>query len=248
MIDTRPWRHLTLVAPVAGGHRNEVWEGGIGATRVAVRRSRRSGGSLAWELDLIEHLAAEGFRVPVVVPTDDGRRSAGDVVVQRWLDGPPPASPADWHRVGRELQRLHDATRGYRQRPGCCTVGELSDVRRSVDADLDAVPFDVEKRVTAVFAAVADAPVAVVHGDTHAGNLRMADDGAVGLLDWDESRLDVTWHDLSSLPGVDLLPVEARERAERLSHAWEAVNAWTTEPHYARRRLAHLDGGGRGRP
>jgi len=57
----------------------------------------------------------------------------------------------------------------------------------------------------------------------------------VWLLDWDESRVDVTWHDLSNL-GVQVLDDHEHARAQVLSHAWEAVNAWTAEPEYARHR------------
>lgn len=72
-----------------------------------------------------------------------------------------------------------------------------------------------------------------------APNLHITDDGQLGLLDWDESRVDVTWHDLSNL-GIQVLDDDAHERAQRLSDVWEAANAWTAEPDYARRRLARL--------
>ena len=89
------------------------------------------------------------------------------------------------------------------------------------------------------FAAVADGPVSVIHGDPGAANIRIDGNGRVGLLDWDESRVDITWHDLSNL-GVQVLDDRTQRRAERLSHAWEAANGWTTEPGYAQRRLRAL--------
>ena len=66
---------------------------------------------------------------------------------------------------------------------------------------------------------------------------------APGVLDrgrdWDESRVDVVWHDLSNL-GVQVLDDARHVAALRLSDAWEAANAWLLEPDYARRRLARL--------
>ena len=93
--------------------------------------------------------------------------------------------------------------------------------------------------VEAVFETFADAPTAVVHGDPGASNIRMTATGQVALLDWDESRVDVTWHDLSNL-GVAVLEPREHRRALELSDAWEAANAWVTEPDYASARLERL--------
>ena len=90
------------------------------------------------------------------------------------------------------------------------------------------------------FVAELGVEVAVIHGDPHPGNLRLDGRGRVGLLDWDESRVDLVWHDLSNL-GVAVLDPEAHTRAEALSNAWEAANGWVVEPEYAARRLQALD-------
>lgn len=237
-IDPTFWSGLRLDVRVEEGNRNEVWQGTIAAQRVAARVSRRSILSLDWELDLIGHLADLGFRVPRVVPADDGRRHVDGVVVQQWLEGRAPESKHDWQLVGAELQRLHEATREYPQRPECCSVAELEARRRSVDADLDQMPTEVQALVTSVFAGVAHLPPAVVHGDPMAANLRI-DVDQVGLLDWDESRVDVGWHDLSPL-GVRVLSPTDHRRAETLSHAWEVANGWVVEPDYAQTRLDDL--------
>lgn len=105
---------------------------------------------------------------------------------------------------------------------------------------LDAGPSEVVDRLLEVFAEHADVPLAVVHGDRRPGNIRIGPDGSVGLLDWDESRVDLTWHDLSNL-GIQVLAHEEHRRARRLSNAWEAANGWGLEPDYARHRLQLLD-------
>ncbi len=192
--------------------------------------------SLAWELDLVTFLDRNGFVVPTVVETDDGRREADGVVVQRWLEGRPPESDSDWAQVADELRRLHGLTTDYVQRPGCCAVAEITRTSVSVDADMGALPDDVAAEVVDVFAQVATMTVSVIHGDPMAGNIRISNDGAVGLLDFDESRVDVAWHDLSNL-GVQVLADDDHAAALRLSDAWEAANAWVAEPGYAQRRL-----------
>ncbi len=237
--DLRPWPGLALGGRVGGGHRSLVWRGTMNGEPVSIRRNRRSSASFEWELDLMSELADAGFTVPEVVRTADDRRHHLGLVVQRWLPGRPPETDRERRAVAAELARLHSFTNDHRQRPGCCTSPELAEHRRSVDADLDALPQPAQRAVLAEFASVADAPRAVIHGDPHPGNVRIGADGSVALLDWDESRVDVTWHDLSEL-GVDVLDRSDHLRARRLSHAWEAVNAWVAEPDYARRRYRAL--------
>jgi len=240
-IDPTPWSDLRLIEQVVVGNRNEVWRASLRGSPVSVRASRRSQQSLEWELDLLRVLDEAGFRVPTVVPAIDGSSHVNGVVVQRWLDGRTPATLGGWELVATELARLHEVTAGHSQRPGCCVVTELARQRRCLDADLDEMPRQEQETVLAVFAEFVSVPTAVIHGDPAPSNIRISDDGIVGLLDWDESRVDVVWHDLSSL-GTRVLDVADHDRAVRLSHAWEATNGWLVEPDYARRRLARLDG------
>lgn len=242
VIDVTPWQGLELIEPVSDGNRNEVWRAQLGGTQVSVRRSRRSPESLTWELDLLGFLDRAGFRVPIPIRCDNGRRSVGGVVVQLWLSGRSPSSVADWRVVGLELQRLHAETADYPQRPGCVTVRELGDARRSVDADVDVLPVSAVDLVLGVFERFDDVPTAVVHGDPGPGNVRIGSDGRVGLLDWDESRVDLVWHDLSNL-GTQILCDRSHRRSQTLSNAWEAVNAWAIEPEYALERFDRLQHG-----
>lgn len=237
-----PWAGLEALAPANGGSRSQVWRGRLGPRAVSIRRTGRRGPSFEWELDLLEELTGHGFVVPTVVAADDGRRHVDGWVVQEWLDGAEPASERDWRLVAAELLRLHRLTVDHQQRPGCCRVDQLGPVRRSVDADLDAMPEQVRRRVLAEFASVSelDVDVAVIHGDPDPGNIRLDGEGRVGLLDWDESRVDLVWHDLSNL-GVAVLDPQEHARAEALSNAWEAANGWVAEPAYAARRFQALD-------
>lgn len=232
------WPGLTLEQPVEEGNRNEVWRGELDGVAVAVRRSRRAPSSLDWELELLTELGHRGFQVPLPVPSAAGALSHEGVVVQQWIDGRPPSTDSDWRAVADELQRLHRDGPNVRQRPGCVTATELTRTARSVDADMSVLPNDVAARVLAVFESMGDVPTSLIHGDPAPSNIRMTPSG-VALLDWDESRVDLSWHDLSNL-GVVVLDANAQQRAENLSNAWEAANAWTVEPEYARSRLADL--------
>lgn len=237
--DTSWWDSLKLDERIAEGNRNEVWRGSIKGAVVAARRSRRAAQSLDWELDLINTLHNAGFRVPTVIETVDGRRHVDGVVVQHWLDGCAPESAQDWQQVATTLQRLHRHTKNYAQRPGSCAVSELTRTSVSGDADMRALPDDVASDVLAVFSLVMHLPVSVIHGDPMASNIRINTSGEVGLLDFDESRVDVAWHDLSNL-GAQILDDVSHARALQLSDAWEAANGWIVEPDYARKRLESL--------
>jgi aminoglycoside phosphotransferase (APT) family kinase protein len=144
--------------------------------------------------------------------------------------------------VARGLTRLHELTRYWSQRPGFRSTRELLAEDAGGDVHLDLMPEDSVARVREAWAAIADEPTSVVHGDPGASNIRIRD-GRAGLLDWDEARVDASALDLAYLP-VDLageLGMERLARARRAAGAWEAANSWLLEPEYARRRLARLE-------
>jgi Ser/Thr protein kinase RdoA (MazF antagonist) len=237
--DVSGWSGVRLGGRLEGGHRNEVWSGWLDGERVVARVSRRNEASLVWELELLRDLGEAGFLVPTPVVTDVGGLSRDGVVVQRWIDGREPHCVDDWALIAAELRRLHRHCADRPQRPGCCSILELEPSSISVDADMSVLPPDVLTDVLAAFAAFVGSQVTVIHGDPAPSNLRICADGQVGLLDWDESRVDVSGLDLANL-GVRVLSDDEHERVLIAADAWETANAWQAEPDYARRRLADL--------
>lgn len=225
-MDLSPWGSPPIGERLGGGHRNDVFRAGDWV----VRRSRRV--SLDWELDLLDHLSRNGFLVPEVVPTRDGRRHVDGVVVQQWLPGHEPTDD-DWPRVVAELRRLHTLMAGWPPRPDFPGTHELLTLDRGGDVDLTAMPPEAVRACRAAWRALDGEPT-VIHGDPCAANIRIAGD-RVGFLDWDEARVDHPWLDLADIPGLDVPP-----EATAAIHAWEAANAWLLEPEYARRRLVHV--------
>jgi Ser/Thr protein kinase RdoA (MazF antagonist) len=239
------WGQLTVVGPLGGGNRNTVLEVRRGRERLVARRSRRPPASLDWEIDLLDYLACQGLRVPVVVPSLDGRRHIGDVVVQSWLDGSPPQM-RDWPAVAATLRQLHALTAEWPQRPGFASARELLTAERGGDVDLPVMPAAAVAACRAAWQRLAGTPEAVVHGDPGPPNIRISSEG-VGLVDWDETRVDYTDLDMAELPAAGLPP--ARLAAARLGvTAWEAAAGWTVEPSYGRRQLALLQARQQGMP
>ena len=233
------WPGLVVGDPVAEGDRSQVWRGELAGQPVAIRRSTHSLPSLAWELQLLVDLDAAGFLVPVPEPTADGHLHWQEWNVQSWLDGREPRSAAEWQTVSVTLRQIHRRFRGYRQRPGMASVLDLAEARRSVAADLDRTPPEVVATCLAHFEPYLGAQRSLIHGDPHPGNLRIDDLGRVGLLDWDEARVDVVDLDLSNLGGP-VLHGRRREAAEAMANAWEALNGWLIESRYARSRFDQL--------
>lgn len=233
------WLGLTIHERISEGDRSTVWSGSLAGRAVAVRQSRRTTSSLEWELDLLAFLGANGFSVNDPIPSEDGPRQVEGLTVHRWIDGRPPSSVADWKRVTKELRRLHRITLGRPQRPGACSVTELHRARQSVDADLDRTPDEVIEQCVPHFDAYLEGHRTVIHGDPMAGNIRIAADGRVAFLDWDEARVDLPDLDLANL-GRPVLTGTRRRRAESAASAWETLNGWIVEPTYARSRLLEL--------
>ncbi|MFG3498784.1 phosphotransferase [Streptomyces sp. NPDC047928] len=189
---------MSVVGPLTGGVRNEVLEVRLGGDRLVARRSRRGAAALAWELDLLAFLGRHGFTVPGAVRAPDGRRHVDGVVVQRWLDGDPPGVH-DWPAVAAELRRLHTLTRGRPQRPGFRSCRDLPHTERGGDVDLTVMPRVAVEVCRGAWRALPDVPQAVVHGDPAPGDIRVTATG-IGLLDWDEARVDCVDLDLADLP------------------------------------------------
>ncbi len=225
------------VEPLTGGVSNEVWRVRIGDRDAVARLGHRTDADLAWETDLMVTLDRGGLCVPVPIPTVDGQRFADGLVVMTFVEGRPPDGEADWRRVAATLRRLHTLTAGWPQRPGWRSSTDLLTAESGTRIDLTAMPAEGVARCRAAWARLAGGTTCVAHGDPNSGNIRITDD-RVGLIDWDESHVDV--------PELDLvLPHDAADLGEvrydiaaQASAAWEAAVCWGDD--YARDRLAEV--------
>ncbi len=236
------WPRLSLVRPVQAASPGPAWLGRQGTERVLVRRSPRRLDALAWELDLLDHLAQVGLRVPAARPAGDGRRQVDGVVVSAWLDGREPTSAAEWDAVLAALARVHEATADWSQRPGAVTAVELLARRRTELADLDALPAEALGPVEAALEALAaaqDGERAVVHGAARATTVRMVG-STVALLGWDEARVDQPALDRALLT----VPPSRAPRAvvRRAALAYRIAARWPHDEAEGRRLLSELLG------
>ena len=175
---------------------------------------------VASELAWVAEFAAQMPEVPRPIPTADGAPlfvgQTGQVaVLSEFIEGEHPDRAVGAHRraAAEMLARLHKVASNIRDpqpRPGYPAWTELdwrdnqcwswSRVQRFLhDSDLSDVPDRVEERVAkgleplpgALLAlADLDLPAIPIHNDYFEGNLFCRDARIVGVVDWDEARLD----------------------------------------------------------
>jgi len=249
--DASAWPGVELGDPLAGGSRAPVFRAHRDGQLLVVKVSLRAPESLAWELQLLQALGDAGLRVPVTVPTVDGRRSCDGIVVQTFLPGRPPRTPQDWDGVAAFVTRVHELTPTWPQRPGSLGIRQLLTRDRDGDVDLTAMPPRAAALVRAcgrelldqLDAATVDGTQegesCVVHGDLGAGAV-LVHDGDVAVIDWDEARVDVPVLDLIGIPGHDVLPGVDPGVGQLAALAWETATCWVPEPGYARGLLDQL--------
>ncbi|CAN5793214.1 hypothetical protein BH18ACT7_BH18ACT7_10590 [soil metagenome] len=232
-VDVRPWPGVHVLDRLAGGARWTVFGARRGDHDLVVRRSSRSPAALDWELDLVAHLAEHDLRVPLTVPSADGRRHVDGVVVQEFLPGRPPVSDDDWRAVVDLLYRMHELTRGWPQRPGFASSRGLQHRDTGGDVDLSAMPPAAKAAVRKAWRRADTGEECAIHGDVGGGNV-LVHRGVAGLIDWDESRVDLPLFDYAHRP------FDVADDVVRAGVAWEAATCWLAEPEYAARRLDEL--------
>jgi Ser/Thr protein kinase RdoA (MazF antagonist) len=229
---------VARIEPLTGGVANDVWSVRIEGRLAVGRLGSRSDADLAWETGLLQHLDREGLPVPVPIPTTDGRRFAGGLVVMSYVEGGPPETEADWRRVADTLRELHRLTRGWPQRPGWRSSTDLLHFDTGTRIDLRAMPPEGVARCRAAWARLAGRPTCVVHGNPNSpGNVRMTAD-RVTLIDWDETHVDVPELDLALPHNAAGLDEGEHDVAAQASAAWEAAVCWDDD--YSKERLAEV--------
>ncbi len=226
------------IQTLAGGVANDVRSVRVRGKLAVGRLGTRSDADLAWEAELLQYLDRAGLAVPVPIPTMDGRLFADGLMVMTYVEGGAPEVEADWLRVADTLRRLHELTQGWPQRPGWRSSTDLLHAEKGTKIDLAAMPGEGVARCRAAWARLIGRQTCVVHGNpNNPGNVRMTAN-RVGLIDWDESHVDVPDLDLVLPYNAARLDGDAHDIARQASAAWEAAVCW--DDAYAVKRLAEV--------
>jgi len=178
-----------VIERLEGGYKNDVVRDGD----VVVRLTRAPLESVAWEHRLLGTLPP-----PAVAPLADPEPRAGGRVASRfpYVEGGPldRDDPAQREQVAGWLAALHRTRWEGGQRPGAAAWPERDLVRNAWwDWEIVEKPTSLARAYERVVAFLADPPplrVGIVHGDVYRGNMRVDDGRLVGVIDWEEARLD----------------------------------------------------------
>jgi hypothetical protein len=182
-------------------------------------------------LDLAEQ---SGFIVPKLLKSTQGRYIEEGWTCEPFLDGRM-FQTGELNRIGSRLQLLQVKARNVLQRPGFLAASDLIGCDFGGDIDLRVMREDVVALCRGAWSQIANRSRSLVHGDLNASNLIWTVNGGIGLIDWDEARVDATLFDdfhagLHDRGGVEEMAVLA----------WEIASSWLLEPEYARRMAEKL--------
>ncbi|RVV96900.1 hypothetical protein EKE94_16280 [Mesobaculum littorinae] len=229
---TRLWGVKGRLEPCIGGHRNRVLRSTGPGERVIFKSTRRGAGALAWLGAVHDRAEAAGFAVPRLIPARTGRLIESGWTCEPELPGRQ-LTPTEVEAVLPGIARFHDLCHDIMQRPGFASARALCACDRGGDVDLTLLPENLRRACRAAWRALPPDPLTVVHGDLSHGNLLWCPDGRIGLIDWDEARVDAPVFDRAALGA-------AGAAARRAAMAWEIACSWVIEPAHARRLAARF--------
>ncbi len=220
------WGIHATIAPLPGGHRNQVFRT-VGRDR-DVKTTRRTPDSIAW-LTQVLHLAEQsGFIVPHLIASQTGRLIEHGWTCEPFIRGNT-FTQNDMRGIAPSLARFHAASMNIQQRPGCLSARDFLTYDRGGDIDLRAMPEPLVALCRKAWSQIAANPTCVIHGDLSPSNLIRTEDDRIALLDWDECRVDVTIFDDAQTGATG-----ADEVGQMAVLAWEIACSWHLEPDYAR--------------
>lgn len=228
------WGPVQVLGPLEGGNRNTALLVELNGESVVAKTTRRSEASLRWLHPVLERAERAGFVVPRLLPDLSGRFVVNGVTVETFLQGER-FPRAELGIVGPIIRRFHLSTRGLTQRPGFRSTLELVAHDRGGDVDLNEMPEGLAQACREAWRQLRGSPVSVVHGDLNPDNLLLVNGDDVGLVDWDEARVDVSLLDEAALAWAGASGNGAHSPAQRALLAWELAASWRIEPEYSRK-------------
>lgn len=219
------WSISAPLKEMQGGHRARVFRT-IGLDRdVVFKATTRSEAALEWLFKAHDFAESAGLIVPRLLPSATGRLSENNWTCEPFLVGDQ-LRPSQIGELKTPIRRMQRAASGIPQRPGFQSARALIHSDKGGDIDLTRMPAALAKKCRAAFAGLDDTPDTLVHGDLNAANLIRMESGRLGLVDWDEARLD---H-----PVFDLGQINRGSTSQQARLAWEIACCWMREPDRAR--------------
>ena len=224
------WDDWEILQPLTGGYRNAAFLVEQNGRRCVAKSTRRNEAAMRW-LQPVHALArAVGFQTPDLIENTDGKLVCEGVTLETFVTGNP-VTAVQLLEMLPQLQAFHQRCEKILQRPGFASSLELLHQTHGGDIDLNAMPEDLVFTCREHWAQNTGTKTTVIHGDLNPNNILIGPDGKYGLVDWDETRVDVPAFDTLALSRVAGQQLTALELA--LLDAWEVVVCWLIEPEHA---------------
>jgi Phosphotransferase enzyme family len=231
----KAWGEYKVLEPLEGGFRNTAFlvEGflaeGHEAKRVA-KTTRRNEAAMRW-LQPVHTVAQQaGFITPDLIAATNGTLVVNGVTLETFIEGHVP-NPQQLLEMQPQIQTFHDLTREVPQRPGFTSSLQLLHKTSGGDVNLNAMPNELVTLCREHWREHANQAQSVVHGDLNANNVLITNDGKYGLVDWDETRVDISDFDTQALLRTSGATLNSCNTT--WLDAWEVAVCWQVEPEYA---------------
>ena len=211
------WGVTGALAPLQGGHRNQVFKLTRPDGDLVFKATRRSADALAWVQDVMTRLGPD-LCAPAIKPSLSGHLIERGWTCEPFIRGSTLSK--------EQAQQVKLPALKAPQRPGFITTAALCDADVSGDIALGVMPDNIVAACRAAWQPLKDMPTRVVHGDLNPSNLIGRRDGRICLIDWEEARVDAQVFDH---PAPTLSPALAKART-----AFEVAACWQSEPEHAR--------------
>jgi serine/threonine protein kinase len=226
----KAWGEYKVLAPLEGGFRNTAFLVESHNTKRVAKTTRRSEAAMRWLQPV--HAAAKqaGLITPDLIENTHGTLVSNGVTLETFIEGRAP-SPQELLEMQPQIQTFHNLTRTLPQRPGFASSIELLHATSGGDVDLNAMPNELVALCREHWREHLGHKQSVVHGDLNANNILITNDGQYGLVDWDETRVDVSNFDTQALRRTSDTTLDSRSTT--WLEAWEVAVCWQVEPAYA---------------
>jgi Ser/Thr protein kinase RdoA (MazF antagonist) len=226
----KAWGEHKVIEPLEGGFRNTAFLVETHNTKRVAKTTRRNEAAIRWLQPVHAAARQAGFITPDLIATRDGTLVSNGVTLETFIEGRTP-KPEELLEMQPQLQTFHNLTRGFPQRPGFASSLQLLHEHSGGDVDLNAMPNELVTLCREHWRERANQAQSVVHGDLNANNVLITTDGKYGLVDWDETRADISDFDSQALRRTSGTTLDLRNTT--WLDAWEVAVCWQVEPAYA---------------
>jgi hypothetical protein len=226
----KAWGEYKVLEPLEGGFRNTAFLVEAHNTKRVAKTTRRNEAAMRWLKPV--HAAAQqaGFITPDLIASTNGTLVVNGVTLETFIEGHAP-TPQQLLEMQPQIQTFHDLTREIPQRPGFASSIQLLHETSGGDVNLNTMPNELVTLCREHWREHANQAQSVVHGDLNANNVLITNDGKYGLVDWDETRVDISDFDTQALLRTSGATLDLRNTT--WLDAWEVAVCWQVEPEYA---------------